>query len=113
MKIKFLLTGLLILSSGPTFAGSFCSSEQTKRGCHTESYDCDRPTHYTCHRCVCPSNPNSNQVLEIFDSEQAAQVSSQENSSLECCTKTFCHNIPHWGRECFERTVCGSVCQTR
>lgn len=49
----------LLLMSGYAMADSFCTQEQVERGCRMESYDCDRPTHYTSTACMCPTPLNA------------------------------------------------------
>lgn len=52
MKTYLLILVAALASASQAHAGS-CTNEQEKRGCHTESYECNRPTHYTCNRCAC------------------------------------------------------------
>ncbi len=80
MKLNFLIIATLVLSSGSALAGVYCSKEQTKQGCYTESYDCNKPTHYTCRRCMCPSHSDSIQSLKIFEMARVSvQCPNQRN----------------------------------
>ena len=59
MRVQVILIMFsLLFASASSFAGQ-CSAESVKRGCRAESYDCDRPTHYTCTRCVCDEEDSS------------------------------------------------------
>lgn len=82
MKTIFLTTSLLIFFNSPSFAYDFCSEENLVHGCHVESYDCNKPTHYTCHRCVCPAKPDWNSNFDL------------SKGQFETPPATFSNNLP-------------------
>jgi len=59
-----------------------CTSKQVEQGCRTESYECDRPTHYTCNRCVCRS-----ENVTSSDSAVSVSFSCDNFSALETRTQ--------------------------
>ncbi len=88
-----------------TIQSRSCTNDQLKRGCFDDTYECNRPTHYQCHRCTCPfanEDQVSNADLQFLEN--------QEPTPNTCCKKYICREVPRVGLQCFSRTVCGDAC---
>ncbi len=87
MKIAMLIVGI-IFSTHSVLAG-FCSIEQSKRGCHDEVYDCDRPTHYQCRSCVCPTSKDFS--VDLSNEDSSALPASKNTFEFVALSKTVCN----------------------
>ena len=75
----------LTLSVAQANAGS-CTNEMLKHGCHNESISCDRPTHYTCQTCMCPTrNHITTELLDYLTDQtnDSSDLVSTVNSPSE------------------------------
>ena len=84
---KFVIVLGLTLFAGQASAG-LCTDDMRKRGCYDEEYGCNRPTHYTCHACMCPTSANTSaELLDYFvdQSVEPSRLISTEVHRLNPC----------------------------